>query len=127
MGPPQVTSGEGRRDTLVGREAQHDSITGEVISPALSVSAAGASLWPRYIADPDRARPIRDALRSAALAVDGSCAALAASPLPFKFVADDPGAVPIVQQVPWIRLVALWGFLTRSPCSMRTSRACAGR
>jgi hypothetical protein len=98
------------RDTLVGREAQHDWITDEVISHALPVSAAGVSLWPRYIADPDCAHPIRGALRSAALAVGGSCAALAASPLLFKFVADDPGAGPIVQQVPWVCTVALYGF-----------------
>jgi hypothetical protein len=39
MGPPQVAPGEGRRAGRAGhpgrREAQHDSITGEVISPAL--------------------------------------------------------------------------------------------
>jgi hypothetical protein len=45
MGPPkwrQAKAGvRAVRDTLVGPEAQHDWITGEVISPALPVSAAG--------------------------------------------------------------------------------------
>jgi hypothetical protein len=45
------------------------------------------------------------------LAAGHSWAELAASPLLFKFVADDPGAVPVVQQVPWACLVVLYGFL----------------